>query len=227
MVTRLIRSSIGQKILMAATGLALLGFVIGHLLGNLQVFLGPEALNAYALKLRHFGPWLWAIRGVLLAAVLVHIWTSVRLSIQNGRARPVGYRRYRAAETSLGARTMLLSGSVLLLFIVYHLLHFTFRTTDPRFAGLVDPLGHYDVYRMVLLGFEQPAIVLLYLVGMAGLFSHLGHGIASAFQTLGLNNERMLMVIERAGDGMAWLLFLGYSAIPLAIVFGLTGGAAR
>lgn len=221
MLIDLRRSSVGRKSLMAATGLILLLFVIGHLLGNLQIFLGPDALNAYALKLEHLKPLLWIARVVLLLAVLIHLWTSVQLSLENRRARPVGYQRQQMARTTLAARTMLLSGVLLLAYILYHLLHFTFRVAHPAVAHLVDAHGHRDVYGMVVRSFQQWPIAAVYVAAMACLCAHLSHGIGSAPQTLGLNDERTLAAFQRGGALLAGLLFLGYSAIPLAVMLRL------
>ncbi len=215
------QSSIGQKALMAATGLILLAFVISHLLGNLLVFAGPEALNAYALKLRHMAPLLWLARALLLLAVVVHLWTSIRLSRQNRLARPVGYRRFRPGETSLSARTMLLSGVLLLAYLVYHLLQFTFHTTDPALAHLTDPLGNHDVYAMVITAFRNPWISCIYVVGMAALCAHLSHGFDSSFQSLGVNNERLLPLLQRVGQALSLAIFMGYSSIPVAVLLGI------
>ena len=216
------RSSIGKKILMAATGLILFVFVIGHLLGNLLIFAGPDAINGYAQKLRHMAPVLWSVRLLLLTALLLHIWTSVHLAIENRRARgPVGYRRFHPAVTSLAARTMMLSGILVLVYVVYHLLHVTFRTAHPEVAHLTDPLGRDDVYTMMVLSFRRWPIALLYLGGVGLLCAHLSHGAASALQTLGLNDARMLPRFTLVGRVLSWLIFLGYAAIPLAVLIGV------
>ena len=215
-----LRSSIGKKILMAASGLALLGFVLAHLAGNLLIFLGPDALNAYAAKLEHLGAWLWAARGGLLAALVVHIVTSARLTIENRRARPQAYAVYRPVETTLAARTMAATGILLLAYLAYHLLHFTFRLTNPDISHGVDALGRRDVYTMVVRSFRQLPICLAYLAGVAMVCVHLSHGIGSACQTLGLNNERTLAVVSRAGRGIAAMIFFGYSSIPVAVLAG-------
>ena len=206
---------------MGATGLVLVGFVIMHLLGNLMIYFGPEALNAYAAKLRHLGVVLWIARLVLAAAVIIHIWLSMILARENRAARPIGYAMQRSARTTFGARTMMLSGLLLLAFIVYHLLHFTFRVTHPDISHLTDALGRHDVYAMVMLSFQDPLLVVAYVAAMALLCLHLGHGIASWCQSLGLNNERTLPLTERAGRLIAWAIFLGYSSIPVSICAGL------
>ena len=214
-------SSIGKKVLMALSGLALSGFVLAHLAGNLLIFRGPGALNAYAAKLEHLGPWLWVPRAGLLAAIIVHIWTSVQLSLENRRARPQPYARFRPVETTLAARTMMATGILLLAFLIYHLLHFTFRVTNPEISHGLDAFGRRDVYTMVVRSFQQPLLSLAYLLGVGAVCFHLSHGIASTCQTLGLNNERTLALVSQAGAWAAVLIFLGYSAIPLAALLGM------
>ena len=214
------RSSIGKKALMALSGLALALFVLIHLAGNLLVFAGPEAMNAYAVKLRHFGPWLWVARAGLILAVVVHTWTSVALAVENRQARSRHYALYRTRATSLAARFMLATGVALLAFLVYHLLHFTFRVTHPQLSHGVDALGRHDVYGMVVQSFHDPLLAFAYVVGVAAVCIHLSHGIGSAVQTLGYNDERTLAVVSHAGRLVSAMIFLGYSAIPLAALLG-------
>ena len=204
--------------IVAVTGVVLILFVIGHLLGNLQIFLGPAWINGYAEHLRELGPFLWVIRGFLLIDVLAHIYYTVRLAIENRRARPERYRRKDTVKATFASRSMVLSGLILVAFIIYHLLHFSVRTTDPRFAALPkDPLGHYDVYSMMIYGFQSP---LFYILAMFLLALHLSHGSSSFFQSLGLNNQTLTPHLARTGRIFAWLLFLGYSSIPAAVLLG-------
>ena len=215
------RSSVGRKIIVAVTGVILILFVIGHLLGNLQIFLGPEWINGYAEHLRELGPFLWIIRGILLLVVILHIYYTIRLAIENRRARPERYRRKDIVKATLASRTMVMSGLILLVFIVYHLLHFTFRSTDPRFLNLpMDPLNHYDVYSMMVLGFQSPLVSGFYILGMFLLSLHLSHGSSSFFQSLGLNNQKLAPRLAWTGRIFAWLLFVGYSSIPAAVLLG-------
>ena len=215
------RSSVGRKMIVAVTGVILILFVIGHLLGNLQIFLGPEWINSYAEHLRDLGLFLWVIRVFLLLAVLLHIYYTIRLAIENRRARPERYRRKDAVKATFASRSMALSGLVLLAFIVYHLLQFTVRVTDPRFTALPkDPLGYYDVYSMMVLGFQSPLISGFYILAMFLLALHLSHGSSSFFQSLGLNNQKLAPRLALAGRVFAWLLFLGYSSIPAAVLLG-------
>ncbi len=207
--------------IVAVSGVVLILFVIGHLLGNLQIFLGPAWINGYAEHLRDLGPLLWIIRGLLLLDVLVHIYYTIRLAIENRRARPQNYRRKDTVKASFASRHMVMSGLILLAFIIFHLLQFSFRTTDPRFATLAqDPLGHYDVYSMMVLGFSSPLVSGFYIFSMFLLCLHLSHGASSLFQSLGLNNQNLNPRLAWSGRVFAWLLFLGYSSIPAAVLLG-------
>ncbi|HEY5036285.1 MAG TPA: succinate dehydrogenase cytochrome b subunit [Chthoniobacterales bacterium] len=215
------RSSVGRKMIVAATGLVLILFVIGHLLGNLQIFLGPDWINGYAEHLHNLGPLLWLIRAFLLLCVLAHIYYTIRLAIENRRARPQNYRRIDFVKASFASRHMVMSGVIILAFIIYHLLQFTVRATDPRFAALPkDPLGHYDVYSMMVLGFSSPLVSGFYIFAMFLLCLHLSHGSSSFFQSLGLSNQNLAPRLAWTGRVFAWLLFIGYSSIPAAVLLG-------
>jgi len=216
-----LRSSIGKKALMAVSGLVLVGFIISHLLGNLLIFGGSEALNAYGAKLRHLGWGLWAARIFLIVMVAVHITTSVQLAVENRRARPQRYRMQRYAETTPAARAMLISGGLVLAYLVYHLLHFTFRVTNPEISHGVDALGRHDIYTMVVRSFQQAPIALAYIAGMAFVCLHLSHGVGSAFQTLGLTTERTIPVLSWISRLFALVVFLGYCSIPVAVWLGI------
>ena len=216
-----LHSSVGKKAVMAVTGLLLLGFVIGHLAGNLLIYRGADAINAYALKLRHLSPLLWVVRAGLLATVTIHTWLAIVLTRENQAARPIRYAVSRSAETTVAARTMMASGLLLTAFIIYHLLHFTFRVTHPAISHHVDALGRHDVFTMVVLSFQNPLLVVGYIGAMGLLCAHLHHGVASWCQSLGLTNEQLLPMIERLGRLMAWLIFVGYSSIPLSVFLGI------
>jgi succinate dehydrogenase / fumarate reductase cytochrome b subunit len=207
--------------IVAATGVILILFVIGHLLGNLQIFLGPDWINGYAEHLRDLGPFLWVIRAFLLVTVLAHFYYTIRLAMENRRARPERYRRKETVKATFASRSMVMSGLILLAFIIYHLLHFTVRTTDPRFLTLPnDPLGHYDVYSMMILGFQSWFVSGFYVLGMFLLALHLSHGSSSFFQSLGLNNQKLTPRLALGGRNFAWCLFIGYSSIPAAVLLG-------
>ncbi len=214
--------------IVAVTGLILIGFVIGHLLGNLQIFLGPAWINAYAHKLRLLGPMLWVIRIGLLVTVLVHIYYTIRLAIDNRRARPERYRRKDHVKATIASRSMALSGLVLISFIIYHIAHFTVRSTDPRFLLLKeDPLNGYDVYSMMVYGFQSPLVSGFYVLSMFLLALHLSHGSSSFFQSIGFNNKRSAPRLARLGRIVAWAIFVGYTSIPLAVLFGLVKPAQQ
>ncbi len=217
-IAHIFHSSIGRKVLMALSGLILFGFVVMHLLGNLQVFLGPEALNAYALKLRHLGPLLWIARGVLLAALVVHVYTSVQLTLENRRGRPPPYASQRTVETTTAARSMMISGIMLTAFLIYHLLHFTFRVAHPELVRVADVAGHADVYRIVVQSFRWWPISLAYLIGVGSVCLHLSHGIGSSAQTLGLNAEKTVTGVRLAGQCLAAAIFIGYASIPVCVL---------
>lgn len=215
------RSSIGKKFIVAATGVVLLGFIIGHLLGNLQIFLGPDWINSYAEHLRALGPLLWMIRAFLLLNVLLHIWFTIGLAIDNRRARPEAYARKVYVKATFASRYMWLSGLVVLAFIIYHLAHFTVRVTDPRFLLLkADPLNRNDVYSMMVYGFQNVLVSAFYIVAMFLLTLHLTHGASSFFQSLGWNDKRMTPRLAFLGRVFAWLIFIGYTSIPLAVLLG-------
>ncbi len=208
--------------IVALTGIILILFVVGHLLGNLQIFLGPDWINGYAQHLRDLGPLLWVIRVFLLATVIVHILFTIQLAIDNRRARPARYVDKEHVKASFASRHMVASGLIVLVFLIYHLAHFTLRATDPRFALLkMDALNHYDVYSMMVYGFQNIYVSGFYLLGLFLLTLHLAHGSSSFFQSLGLNNKKLAPRLELAGCIFAWLLFIGYTSIPVAVLLGL------
>ena len=216
-----ILTSLGSKVLIALSGLALAGFVIFHMLGNLQVFQGQDALNSYAALLREMPMALWSVRVTLLAIVAVHIGLSVRLAVHNQRARPAGYvaRHYRQA--SVASRTMALTGSLLLLFIVFHLLHLTAGVVDPAAHNRLDVRGQRDVFGNIVHAFQNPVLVVIYLIGQAVLGLHLSHALSSSLQTLGMEHPMLDRLFRGAGPLIAMLVVVGNTAIVLAIAFGL------
>ncbi|MFM8716221.1 MAG: succinate dehydrogenase cytochrome b subunit [Spartobacteria bacterium] len=224
-------SSIGKKTIVAVTGILLVLFVIGHLIGNLTVFLGPDALNSYAEKLHSLGPILWAVRLALLGVLGLHIYFTMLLWKENQKARPKKYIASNPVGTTVFARTMRLSGIIVLAFVVFHLAHFTARVVDPSFQTMTTTLDGrqvHNVYGMVVKGFSNVPVVAIYVVGLFLLTSHLSHGLSSLFQTLGITNTRIRKNYELAGRTLAWLLFIGYVSIPIAILaFGLGKGAAQ
>lgn len=227
---RFLSSSIGRKWIVALTGLGLFVFVIGHLLGNLQVFLGWEAINRYGAFLQGSGELLWIVRLGLLAMVVLHIVFTIKLRAENRVARQASYavKNYRAS--SLSARGMTLSGLMVLCFIIYHLLHFTVQTPAVNliqpmlnFAEMHDAKARHDVYQMMVRGFQVPVVSAFYIVGVGLLAVHLNHGIMSMAQTLGLNTGKLRPLWEKGGPVVAWLIFLGYASIPVAVLAGFFG----
>ncbi|MBE2205204.1 MAG: succinate dehydrogenase cytochrome b subunit [Chthoniobacterales bacterium] len=217
-------SSIGKKTIVALTGIALVLFVTGHLFGNFTLFLGPDWLNSYALHLQGLGPLLWVIRLGLLGVVGLHILFTMLLWKENQAARPKKYIASDPIQTTVFARTMRLSGLCVLAFIVFHLAHFTLCVVDPSFKNLhttLDGQPVHDVYRMVVLGFSNVPVSLLYIGGLFLLTLHLSHGIGSLFQTLGITNRSTRPTIELVTKAYAWLLFLGYISIPISVLTGI------
>ena len=214
------QSSIGKKWIVALTGVVLVLFVIGHMLGNLQIFLGQETINVYAEKLQNLGDLLWVIRAVLLVVIVTHIVTTVRLAIQSAAARPQKYAVKKNVAASTAAKTMLLSGLVLISFIIFHILHFTAQTVDPGFKALHDAAGRHDVYTMMIMGFQSPLISGFYILSVFLLCLHMSHGIQSFLQTLGGRTRGFAPAISKASVVIAWLTFLGYASIPTAVLLG-------
>jgi len=216
------KSSIGRKYIVAITGVILVGFIVGHLVGNLQIFLGPEYINSYAEKLRSLGVLLWVIRAFLLVTVVLHIWFTIRLAIDNRKARPVSYAKQEHVKSSIASRTMWISGLLLLAFIIYHIAHFTVQVADPRFALLkLDPLNRHDVYSMMVYGFQNIFVSGFYVIAMYLLAMHLSHGASSFFQSLGLNDKKLTPKLATGARIFAWLIFTGYVSMPLAVLAGL------
>ena len=211
-LNRWIFSSIGKKTIVAVTGIVLVLFVIGHMIGNLTVFFGRDVINAYAMHLRDLGPLLWLIRLFMLTSVILHIWFTMLVWKENMAAHPQKYAVFAPMTTTIFARTMRLTGLILLAFIVFHLAHFTLLLVDPGYANY-----HAD-----------PLVSIFYIVAMAILAFHLSHGVASLFQTLGVTEQKMRFYYETGGQILAWVLFFGYIAIPVSVLFfGLGSGVVK
>jgi succinate dehydrogenase / fumarate reductase, cytochrome b subunit len=209
-------STVGKKIVMAVTGILLFVFVIGHLLGNLQVFEGPAKLNAYGAFLHSIGEFLWPVRIILLIAVTLHIVATVQLALLKKRARPIEYSVKKAIASSYASRTMYWSGPIVLAFIIFHLLHLT--------AGYIHPGAAYiegDVYHNVVSGFKVWWVSLSYIVAISLLGLHLRHGLWSMFQTLGIHQPQHTVRFKKAAMVIALLITLGYISIPISVLLGL------
>lgn len=208
------RSTIGKKMVMAVTGLVWLGFVTGHVLGNLLIFQGPAAINGYADLLKSSAAILWGVRGVLLGSLLLHVHAAATLTIRNRQARPDRYARHETPTTTRSALTLRVGGVILLGFVVFHLLHFTTGTVHPAFSPT-------DVYNNMLIGFSVPAVAGFYLLAMAALALHLHHGVWSFFQTMGWSHPHLDPLRRRVATALAVVVPLGFSAIVFAAAFGL------
>lgn len=216
-------TTIGKKMVMAVTGAIFVLFVIGHLLGNLKIFAGPEEINTYSRFLREFGQpelgyghFLWIVRMILLAAVILHITAAFQLSRMNRAARPAGYSQKKNVETTISARLMGWGGVVILIFIVFHLLHFTAGKVGFR-PGQFKELA---VYQNVVAGFSVWPVAVFYVVAMAALSLHLDHGTWSMLQTLGWINRKNTKALRTLSRVFAIVMFLGFTSIPIAVMAG-------
>lgn len=223
-LVRLFGTSIGRKLMTALSGLLLVAFLAGHALGNLTLFQGRDALNAYAHWLQGH-PLLWLFRIGLLLLFTVHVTIAVRLALENREARPAGYRRRQLREAGYASRTMILSGGLVLAFLAFHLLHLTLGVVEPEAFRAVDPSGRADVYGRVIHAFGQFWLVLLYLAGLALLGLHLRHAIGSLFQTLGFNHESYETLLCLFSGLLALIIVAAFATIPLAVAAGWVGGA--
>jgi succinate dehydrogenase / fumarate reductase cytochrome b subunit len=213
-VARFYESTIGKKAIMAVTGLVLAGFLTVHMLGNLQVFLGPEVMNHYAETLHGNPPLLWTARTILLISVVLHIWASIQLSAVKRQARPIPYTKYRPIHSSWASRTMMVSGAIIAGFVILHLLHLTTGTIHPDFIPL-------HAYENLVSGFAVVPIALIYIAAMVFIGLHLSHGVWSMFQSVGFSHPRYTPLIRRAAAVIAWILFAGFISIPLSVLTGL------
>jgi succinate dehydrogenase / fumarate reductase cytochrome b subunit len=229
-LSALLYSSVGAKILVALTGLGLVGYTVFHMIGNLKVFQGRDSINAYAYFLKHdLGALIWVARVGLLVIFVLHLSLAIRLKLRSVAARPVPYQFPGSVQATIASRTMIWTGVVVGLFVLFHLAHFTFGWVKGaevapgkvvNYLDLKDDKGRHDVYSMVVAGFTNPWLVVLYVVAQVALFAHLLHGVQSSFQTLGLKNRRFAGAIKALG----WLVALTILVGNLAIVFGVMAG---
>jgi succinate dehydrogenase / fumarate reductase, cytochrome b subunit len=218
-------TTVGMKVIVAVTGTILVGYVIVHLIGNLKIFAGPDSINSYAKFLKDQGPFLWTLRIGLLTVFVLHILFAIRVKSRSAAARPIGYHYSATIQTSAASRFMLMTGLVILAFVVFHLAHYTLAVVvgtqeGVNYLDLKDASGRHDVYRMMIAGFSSPVICLFYLVAQIVLFFHLSHGIGSVFQTLGLNSPRMQRAVKKFSYGVAFLILLGNSLIVIGVWAG-------
>jgi succinate dehydrogenase / fumarate reductase, cytochrome b subunit len=206
-------STVGKKAAMAASGAVLFLFVAAHLAGNLQIYEGPQKLNDYSRLLHSMPALLWGARVGLLAMVLLHIWSAIQLAVRNYDARPTGYVRKKAAGSTYASRTMYWSGPIILAFVIYHLLDFTFGSVNPNYQ-------EGDVYGNVVSSFQVPLISAFYILAMLLLCLHLYHGLWSMFQSLGWLREGNRPMFQRAAAAVALVIAAGNISIPISVLAG-------
>jgi len=225
LLRNLFGSSLGKKYLMAGSGAVLLLFVIGHLAGNLQVFLGPESLNRYGNFLQTNVEVLWPVRIALLGIILVHIWSATALTLANRAARPIAYQQWEPTAASYASRTMMVSGVIVAIFIVYHILHFTVMVQAVNLTGknfdakpeFFDTDGRHNIYRMMVVGFSNTPVCIFYIIGVGLLCWHLSHGMSAMWQSLGWKKRPYGPCLDQFAKWGAGLIFAGYVIIPISI----------
>jgi succinate dehydrogenase / fumarate reductase cytochrome b subunit len=217
------KNPVGKKIIVALTGIVLVKFLFIHLLGNSTIFLGPDGINAYANGLHSLPPLVWGFRVLMLLVFGIHIYFAVKLTLENKKAKPIGYAVNTSVAATFNSKNMIWTGLIILAFVLYHLLHFTFQVTSPYFiaSANLDDYGRPNLFKMVVLSFQKGSITLLYAVSLFALLLHLSHGIQSIFQSLGLNNDSLMPKIKVFGITLAVFLIIGYLSIPAAVQVGL------
>jgi succinate dehydrogenase / fumarate reductase cytochrome b subunit len=210
-----VASTIGRKVVMAVTGLVLFGFVLGHFVGNLTLYLGPEAIDGYSRFLHGFlhGGGLWVARAVLLSCAVLHVWSATSLTLDSWAARPESYRRWKPKDSTYASRTMRWGGVILFAFIVFHVLHLTLGRFHPDYRP-------GDVYHNLVAGFQVWPVAAFYVVAMVLLALHLDHGVWSLCQTLGLSHPRYKRWARRAARAFALLILVGNCSFPVAVLAG-------
>ncbi len=207
-------STIGKKVVMAVTGIVLVGYILAHVTANLLIFVGPSAIDGYAAKLRTMPILLWGVRVLLLGSVVLHIVAAAQLAVRARAARPTPYQRFDPQASSAASRTMRWGGVALLLFLVYHILHFTTGQAHPEFI-------HLAPYHNVTTAFRVWWVAAIYIAAMFALAMHLYHGTWSMFQTLGIEHARVNAARRRLATILAVLVPLGFVAVPIAVLVGV------
>jgi succinate dehydrogenase / fumarate reductase, cytochrome b subunit len=206
---------------MAITGLGLFLFVIGHMVGNLQVFLGPEAINRYGHFLQTTPEILWPARIGLLTFVFIHIAAGLALTFENRQARRQQYEVRRVVDATKASRTMIWSGCIIFSFVAFHLAHYTLLVIHPEFRNLHDAAGRHDIYRMLVFGFQNEAVSVFYVISIGLLCWHLSHGVGALFQSLGLRNKVYAARIDAFAQIASVVIFIGYVSIPVSVLAGV------
>jgi succinate dehydrogenase / fumarate reductase, cytochrome b subunit len=210
---RFYASTVGRKAVMAVSGCVLVLFVLGHLAGNLQIYEGPDKINNYSRVLHSMPALLWGARITLLVMLALHIWSSIQLALRNYAARPTGYVKKKTAGSSYASRTMYWSGPIILAFVIYHLLDFTFGAVNPNFQ-------EGNVYANVVASFQLPQISAFYIFAMLLLCMHLYHGLWSMFQSLGFYPPRYTVALKRGAAVISLLIAAGNISIPISVMAG-------
>ena len=218
--SRFYDATIGKKAVMAVSGAVLFGFIVGHLVGNLQIYSGPDKVNHYARFLQSMPGPLWGARIVLLLLVILHVWSAFELWLLAREARPVAYRKKSNPNSSYASRTMIWSGPIIGAFVIYHLLHFTFGTLLPGGLARLEN-GDVDVYRNLIAGFSQPLVTAFYVIAVSLLGVHLYHGLSSMFQSLGVSHPSYTPRFKQFAAAASILISAGNISIPLSVLAGL------
>ncbi|MBE0603176.1 MAG: succinate dehydrogenase cytochrome b subunit [Deltaproteobacteria bacterium] len=213
-------NSVVRKTLMSLTGIVMLWFTTVHLLGNTMIFHGPDDINAYSAGLHYLPTLLWTVRIVLIGALAVHVFLGVMLTLENWRTKPHRYAVKRMLKATFAGETMIWTGLLTLFFLVFHLLHFSFRVV-PGAAPAPDFQGRFDIFTMVRDAFRSRAMTLGYLAAMVVLSLHLSHGVQSILQTIGLNNEKSMPWVRAFGNASAVFFLVGYGIIPVLVIAGI------
>jgi succinate dehydrogenase / fumarate reductase cytochrome b subunit len=215
--TRFYQASIGKKAVMAVTGVVLFGYLVGHLAGNMQVYLGQEQMDNYAAFLHSIPALLWGVRLLLVVCVVMHIVASVQLTRLKQEARPVGYIKKKEIGSSYASRTMMWSGPIIAAFVIYHILDLTTGATNTvQFHEL-------HAYENLVYSFRRIPVSVFYIFAMLLLGMHLYHGLWSMFQSMGFSHPRYTPMLKRAAAWVAIILVAGFISIPIAVLAGLVG----
>lgn len=211
---------IGKKLVMAVTGVILFLYVVGHLAGNLQIFAGPEQMNRYAAFLHSHTNLLWGARAVMLASLVLHVWSAFLLWLQKRRARPVGYIKKDDVPSGYASRTMMWSGPIIAAFVLFHILHLTTGDVGLGFqAPAPGPNGEqFFAWENVVRGFQHVGVSAAYILALALLSMHLYHGLWSMLQSVGISHPRYTPALKQAAHVLAWIIFLGYISIPIYVM---------
>jgi succinate dehydrogenase / fumarate reductase, cytochrome b subunit len=209
-----VRSNLGLKVIMAVSGLLMVGYLITHVAANLLVFRGPALINGYSAILHTQPAILYSARAILFVALVAHVWSAIVLTLRDRAARPVGYAKQAPQVSTFASRTICWGGLLILFFLVYHILHFTTGTVHPAFVE-GDPHGN------VVRAFRVPWVAALYVVAMAAVGLHLFHGTWSAFRSLGLTRPSQHPLRHKTSLLVAGVIWLGFTIIPLAVLAGI------